>query len=138
LREFFLQSKISLLPKSNEPRITSWNYEEQTERRIIEDLLLFLTCGSSSYFEYNDLKKKYQVSKQVEVTHLSAAALSKDLESVAHFQTSMKYVSQHIVVLRKVDSSVVQRFCQVISDFLNVFLSEIAYITIVFNIQNGR
>ena len=65
-------------------------------------------------------------------------ALRTDLEALASMQSDRLTVLHNLSSLLKVESRVVQRFCEILGEFNEQFEAELGYLIVVFNVQNGR
>lgn len=115
-----------------------WIHKEVSERSLVEDCLLLLSGGTSTYFEEDPITNQFIPSKAVEVTHLSTGSLKRQLEQICQFHSYQHKIGMKVKNLESYQGVVIRRLTIAIKQVHTELLSEISYLQVIFGVQNGK
>jgi hypothetical protein len=115
-----------------------WVHASVTERELVEDSLMFLDSGVSSYFKEDAVTRQFSLARAIEVKHLSSESLKQQLDSVANFYTSHHRIDTRLVQAEEMEGAVMQRLSKVIHQVQTEVKVELGYLQVIFGIQNGK
>lgn len=115
-----------------------WVHSAVTERELVEDSLIFLESGVSSYFKEDPVTHDFRLSRAIEVKHLSPESLKRQLDTVAIFYSSHNRIETRVSHFEVLEGAIMQRLIKAIQQVQSEVKLELSYLQIIFGMQHGK